>query len=300
MDILFYAAVAACILVLIKFRLYRRQIQDICRQLQFMQSHDTNKRIQTTLTAPEILSLTGQLNAVYDGQAAYRICLQKKDRRMKELLANVSHDIRTPLTSLKGYFQLLLLEEDTAKRMKYTRIMQEQLDELTGLLDELFTYTKLQNEDYALELGRENFTGLVLETLFSFYEELKKQGIEPEMEIEETPCFVTCNPLAVKRVLANIIRNAVLHGNGQIVIRYHIIEETSVCFTCENTLQSPERIDMAQIFDRFYKADPARSRHSTGLGLSIAKGFAEKMGGQIEAELAGEWFLVRLRMGCFS
>lgn len=284
-----------CMILLTKYFLYRRQILDICRQLEFIKNHETNKRMQTTATTPEILALARHLDQIYDGQDAYRNNLKSKDRRMKEMLVNVSHDIRTPLTSLKGYFQLLLLEEDAGKRDRYADIIQEKLDELTMLLDELFTYTKLQNEEYTLEMGQENFTELVLQTLFSFHEGLKKQGITPQMDIEDTPYFVVCSPSAVKRVLANIIRNAMLHGNGQIVIRYYTQGE-SVCFTCANTLLSPDSIDMTQIFERFYKADTARSRQSSGLGLSIAKGFVDKMGGQIEAELDGNWFLVRLKM----
>lgn len=284
-----------CMIILTKYFLYRRQILDICRQLEFLKNHETNKRMRTTLTTPEILALTRHLDEIYDGQDAFRNNLKAKDRRMKEMLVNVSHDIRTPLTSLKGYFQLLLSEEDTCKRDSYASIMQEKLDELTVLLDELFTYTKLQNEEYHLEMTQENFTELVLQALFSFHEGFKKQGITPQMDMEETPCFVVCNPSAVKRVLSNIIRNAMLHGDGQIAIRYYT-EGEYVCLTCANTLLSPDSIDMAQVFERFYKADAARSRHSTGLGLSIAKGFVEKMGGQIEAELDGDWFLVQVKM----
>ncbi len=247
------------IAIFIKYILYRRQIRDICRQLQFLQEHLTNKRIQTTLDSPEILLLVSQLNELYDSQDSFRAGLQKKDRRMKEMLANVSHDIRTPLTALKGYFQLLLTEDDPQKK---------------------------------------NSHAVVLETLFSMYEMCKTHGMRSQLDIWEEPCPVRCNPLAVKRVIENIIRNAVLHGAGEVEISYYI-EETRVCFTCKNTLESPQSVDMTQIFERFYKADLARSRQSTGLGLSIAKGFVEKMGGGIQAEIEDGKFVVRVYMERF-
>ena len=286
------------IAIFIKYILYRRQIRDICRQLQFLQEHLTNKRIQTTLDSPEILLLVSQLNELYDSQDSFRAGLQKKDRRMKEMLANVSHDIRTPLTALKGYFQLLLTEDDPQKKNRHAVVISDKLEELTGLLDELFTYTKLQNEEYELELETADFTAIVLETLFSMYEMCKTHGMRPQLDIWEEPCPVRCNPLAVKRVIENIIRNAVLHGAGEVEISYYI-EETRVCFTCKNTLESPQSVDMTQIFERFYKADLARSRQSTGLGLSIAKGFVEKMGGGIQAEIEDGKFVVRVYMERF-
>ena len=287
--------IISAIIILIKYILYRRQIQDICRQLQFLQKHDTNKRIQSALACPELLQLVRQLNDIYERQDAFRTGLHKKDRQMKEMLANVSHDIRTPLTSVKGYFQLLLTEEDMQKKAGHAAVIRDKLDELTGLLDELFTYTKLQNEEYVLELAETDYTAIVLQTLFSMHEIFRKQGIEPELDIMEESCYVCCNPAAVKRVIENIIRNAILHGAGEIRLHYYI-EETAVCFCCENTLESPESIDITQVFERFYKADRARSRQSSGLGLSIARGFVEKMGGRIAAGIRGDRFVVRVFM----
>ncbi len=295
MEIFVCILLILCIIVMIKYFLYRRQIQDICRQLQFLQTHDTNQLIHTSLHAPEILTLAEQLNHVYEQQRMFRIDLQKKDRHLKEMLAHISHDIRTPFTALKGFFQLLLLEEMQEKKDTYAAIIETKLDEVTKLLDELFMYTKLQNEEYTLVLERENFTQLVLDVLFTFYEGFKQQDIHPQMKMKEDACFVLCNAMAVKRILTNMIRNAMLHGTEQIVIDYHS-NDTKVCFLCKNKVQDPDKIDMERIFERFYQADQARSRQSSGLGLPIAKGFAQKMGGTLTAKLEDGWFAVRFEM----
>lgn len=284
-----------CTIFIIKYFLYRRQIQDICRQLQFLQTHDTNSLIRTSSHEKEILALAKQLNSIYEQHRMFRINLQKKDRRLKEMLAHISHDIRTPFTALRGFFQLMLLEEAQEKKDAYAAIIQTKLDEVTKLMDELFMYTKLQNEEYTLVLARENFTQLVLEVLFTFYDELKQLGITPQIEIEETPCFVLCNEMAVKRILTNMIRNAMLHGNGQIIITCHS-SDTQVCFLCKNKVQEPDKIDMERIFERFYQADQARSSQSSGLGLPIAKGFADKMGGSLKAKLEDGWFTLKFEM----
>lgn len=289
MNVLIVLMGVLIVWLVIRAVLYRQQIKSICRQLIFLRDHKTNKRIQTDLTRQEILLLTELINQIYDAQERKELCLQAKDRRMKEMLTNVSHDIRTPLTALKGYFQLLMTEEDPLQNSMYAKVMREKMDELTQLLDELFTYTKLQNEEYNLEIEACNITLLVLEVLFSFYEAFKQQGIAPVMEIDEQPAAVYCNDVAVKRVLSNIIKNALVHGNGNVYIQY-TIQNQQICFICKNTVAVPENIDIHQIFDRFYRADPARGNNATGLGLAIAKDLVEKMGGSIEARLEGEQF----------
>jgi len=101
------------------------------------------------------------------------------------------------------------------------------------------------------------------------------------------------NDVAMKRVISNIVKNAVVHGVGQLEIGYGV-DGGKIYFICKNKVAHPEDIDVTQIFDRFYKADKARSEKSTGLGLAISKEFTEKMGGSIKAELEGNFFAVKL------
>ncbi len=173
MDIKLIVAVAVlCILlvvVIIKYILYRRQVINICRQMVFIKENDTNMIIYNDIIEKEILNLTSLINLMCEEHKAKENILKEKDKRLKIAMAGISHDIRTPLTSLRGFFELLETETDTEKKKKYSKIIDGKLIELTELLEELFTYTKLQNEDYVLELGRYDFTKIVLGTLFSFY-----------------------------------------------------------------------------------------------------------------------------------
>ncbi len=284
----------ALLIMTIKYILYRRQVKSICRQLELLEKEVTNYRVRTDISEKEVKALAEHINYICDSHNQKEILLVKKDKHLKETLTNVSHDIRTPLTSLKGYFQLLMSEEDAEQKLKYADVMSERMNNLSDLLDELFTYTKLQNEDYKLELGEHDMTKLVLDTIFSFYDMFKKKGYEPELDIDEKSCMVTCNDIAVKRVVSNIIKNAVLHGAGEVRLSYKIFEK-NVVFTCENEVEHPEDIEVKHIFDRFYKADKARSEKSTGLGLAIAKEMVEKMGGSISAGLEGNVFRIEVR-----
>ncbi len=281
----------ALVIMTIKYILYRRQVKSICRQLELLEKEVTNYRVRTDISEKEVKALAEHINYICDSHNQKEILLVKKDKHLKETLTNVSHDIRTPLTSLKGYFQLLMSEEDAEQKLKYADVMSERMNNLSDLLDELFTYTKLQNEDYKLELGEHDMTKLVLDTIFSFYDMFKKKGYEPKLDIDEKSCMVTCNDIAVKRVVSNIIKNAVLHGAGEVRLSYKTGDD-GVIFVCENAVEHPEDIEITHIFDRFYKADKARSEKSTGLGLAIAKEMVEKMGGSIGASLDGDMFEV--------
>ncbi len=299
MDIKLIVAVAVlCILlvvVIIKYILYRRQVINICRQMVFIKENDTNMIIYNDIIEKEILNLTSLINLMCEEHKAKENILKEKDKRLKIAMAGISHDIRTPLTSLRGFFELLETETDTEKKKKYSKIIDGKLIELTELLEELFTYTKLQNEDYVLELGRYDFTKVVLGTLFSFYGTFKDKNIETELDIYEEQVIVTCNDVAVKRMLSNILKNAMLHGSGKIEIIYKT-ENGRVEFLCKNSVENPWEIDISQVFDRFYKADMARSKGSTGLGLSVAKELAGRMGGDISACIKDGMFIIKLVM----
>lgn len=286
----------ALIIVTIKYILYRRQIVSICRQLQFLENDMTNHKVRTDLKSKEILQLAELINDMCENHNKKEVILLNKDKRLKETLTSVSHDIRTPLTSLKGYFELLMSEEDMDKKLQYAGVMSERMDNLSDLLDELFTYTKLQNQDYQMEMREQDMTKLTLETIFSFYEIFKEKGYEPSLDIDEKSYIVMCNDVAVKRVISNVIKNALVHGMGDIKLSYKMEERNNdrkvIKFTCENTIPHPENMDITQVFDRFYKADRARKEKSTGLGLAIAKEMVERMGGKIEARLVGDIFKI--------
>ncbi len=284
----------ALAIITIKYIIYRRQVHSICRQLEFLENDLTNHKIRTDLTKKEVVKLAELINHMCESHNKKEIALINKDKHLKETLTAVSHDIRTPLTSLKGYFELLMSEEEPEKKLQYSRVMGERMDNLSDLLDELFTYTKLQNEDYKLELEKQDLTKLVLDTIFSFYEIFKQKNYEPELDIDDRSYIVNCNDIAIKRVISNIIKNSIIHGMGKIKISYKITEDGKISFECSNTIAHPENMDVSRVFDRFYKADKSRKEKSTGLGLAISKEMVERMKGTISASLIGNTFEIKV------
>ena len=165
------------------------------------------------------------------------------------------------------------------------------------MLEELFTYTKLQNETYELKTEGINVTQILKETLFSYYDNWVSHGITPRFELTEEPVFIQGNNQALRRVIQNIIKNGLDHGNKEIEI-FLTKQGKHMKLIFRNQMRQGEKLDVNRVFDRFYKADQARSKNSTGLGLSIAKGLVMKMKGSIKAELEDGWFGIEIEFLC--
>lgn len=276
---------------------YKRQVKDICRQLRFLQECDSNMLITTEMKKGHIEELAELLNTLLKERKKERADYQKKERMIADIYTNLSHDIRTPLTSLDGYFQLLEETQEENDRKRYIQIIQERIESLKEMLEELFTYTKLQNGTYELKLEPQNVGQILKETVFSYYDDWAEQEISPQFEITEEPVWIRGNKQALRRTIQNIIRNGLDHGNKEIRIQLSR-NEKQMELVFQNKIEPGEQIDISRVFERFYKADKARSKSSTGLGLSIAKGFVQKMHGEIAAEIKEDWFCIKISFPC--
>ena len=276
---------------------YKRQVKDICRQLRFLQECDSNMLITTEMKKGHIGELAELLNTLLKERKKERADYQKKEQMIADIYTNLSHDIRTPLTSLDGYFQLLEETQEENDRKRYIQIIQERIESLKEMLEELFTYTKLQNGTYELKLEPQNVGQILKETVFSYYDDRAEQEISPQFEITEEPVWIRGNKQALRRTIQNIIKNGLDHGNKEIRIQLSR-NEKQMELVFQNKIEPGEQIDISRVFERFYKADKARSKSSTGLGLSIAKGFVEKMHGEIAAEIKEDWFCIKISFPC--
>lgn len=276
---------------------YMRQVKDICRQLRFLQECDSNMLITTEMKKGHIGELAELLNTLLKERKKERADYQKKEQMIADIYTNLSHDIRTPLTSLDGYFQLLEETQEENDRKRYIQIIQERIESLKEMLEELFTYTKLQNGTYELKLEPQNVGQILKETVFSYYDDWAEQEISPQFEITEEPVWIRGNKQALRRTIQNIIKNGLDHGNKEIRIQLSR-NEKQMELVFQNKIEPGEQIDISRVFERFYKADKARSKSSTGLGLSIAKGFVEKMHGEIAAEIKEDWFCIKISFPC--
>ena len=170
-------------------------------------------------------------------------------------------------------------------------IIQDRIKSLKDMLEELFTFTKLKNASFQLELSKCCINQMVKDTIFSYYDEWMEKEIQPHISITDTLLYMKGNEQAIRRVLQNIIKNGLDHGEKEVDISLQEMEQ-KIVIEIKNKVYHPENIDITQVFTQFYKADMARSKTSSGLGLSIAKEFVLQMQGEISARIEEEKFCV--------
>lgn len=282
----------------------RAQLRDINDQLDFLYENDTNMLIGTDTNLIYLGQFKQRVNRFVEQWHKKRAEAAKKEQMISDTYTNLSHDIRTPLTSLDGYFQLLKDEKDEKLQAHYIGIIQERIASLKDILEELFMFTKLKNDTFKLEMDRCCVSRLLKQTVFSYYDEWKMRGIEPVVDICDEQIFILANTQALKRVFQNVIKNGLVHGKSDIEIRLYTKTLGNVSdknkgnrmvnISVSNTIENPENVDVSQVFERFYKADEARSVTSSGLGLSIAKELVERMDGKINAQIEDNRFCINI------
>ena len=275
-------------------RIYRRQVQQLCRQLKFINENETQQRPTVDINTREFKELADEIAALTDRVREIEVKHMRQDEALRETIANISHDIRTPLTSLDGYFQLLTSEElPQEKKAQYAEIIRSRITSLNDMLDELFTYAKLQDPNYELELSPMDMTAATADIVLSFYDEIRKSGNEPKIELPEEPVMISAEKSSYTRIVQNLVRNALIHGKN-LSVRLAVDAGQAVLECSDELVNKDEPVDASRVFERFYKADKARGTKGSGLGLAISKELTEKMGGKIEAECEDGIFTIKL------
>ncbi len=272
---------------------YQRQVKDICRQLAFLMKHDSNMLIHREFGLGGIGMLSDRLNDLLELRRKEKQYYQEKETLIADTYTNLSHDIRTPLTSLDGYFQLMEACENVEEQRRYLNIIHERIHSLNEMLEELFMFTKLKNESYRLELTSCCINRILKETVFSYYDDWVRREIQPDIQITEEQLYIDGNKQGLSRIIQNVIKNGLDHGEKKIRIVLKR-EQNQAVLRISNQVIASEKIDIEHVFDRFYKADAARSKTSTGLGLSIAREFVRRMNGEIGAKIEENEFIVEM------
>ena len=270
---------------------YQRQVRDICRQLSFLMKNDSNMLVTGDVGFGGLKELMEILNQLLMRRKKEHKKYLEKEQMISDTYTNLSHDIRTPLTSLDGYFQLLEQCEDAVEQKHYMDIIQERIHSLKEMLEELFLFTKLKNENYHMEMKQCCVNQILKQTIFSYYDEWTSKGIEPDIHITDELLYIEGNEAALQRIFQNIIKNALDHGRKGIGFSLEE-KEGKALIRIWNEVQNTEKIDLEKVFERFYKADAARNKTSSGLGLSIAKELTQKMQGEISARMDGKLFCI--------
>lgn len=279
------------IIFILSFLLMKMKIEIKHMNKQTKIKLDTHARftISNDLQIKELNILCEHLNQMYEKFIKAELEEAKKEKEFKDMLSYIAHDVRTPLTSIKGYLQILQEESKSEGQEKYYHIINHRLDTIQNLLEQFFLYAKLMNDDYPLEESTCYVYQTCCGVIADFYPEFIQHKIEPHITFDNQDMQVMGNKDLLAHVFHNLIENAVRHGDSDIDI---VQCNHELIFS--NHMPKDMRVDVNSVFERFYKGDASRTKISSGLGLAIVKEAMLKMHGDVYAQMDGQIFQVHL------
>ena len=279
---------AAIIAILvIKIRMMQKSMDEICSCLSEHLSSDTNQLITVSSSDKHVRHLASEIAKQLTELRRQRRQYISGDRELKEAVTNISHDLRTPLTAICGYLELLEAEEMTDNTRRYVEQIANRTEALKALTEELFRYSVISSVS-DLNYEKVNVGRVLEDTLISFYGAFEQKNITPNISLPDSVIIRSLDKSALSRIFGNIISNAVKYSDGDFSVTMSDTGE----ITFSNTAFELSSVDVGKLFDRFYTVDSARK--STGLGLSIAKLLTERVGGCISADYKGNTLSITL------
>lgn len=262
----------------------KKQIVDITRQLIDINKDKDDKKLTVAFINKEIEELTKSINTTLSLKKQCEINNIKLQSELRQTIANMSHDIRTPLTSIIGYIQFCKLDNIVEEeRMEYLNTAEQRAKFLETLLNDFYELSLIEYLDYELKLESLNITRILQELLLGRYMDFLDKGLSPTIEMPKDSIYIIAEEKYLERIIENLLSNAIKYTKDKLHISL-VLEEETVLLKVSNTTDDLDSIDIDKIFDKFYMSDKNRSGKGTGLGLSIVKSLIEKISGTIEAD----------------
>lgn len=262
-------------------------------QIQRIKEEDTNNLVNLEIGMGDA-QLINEINSLLRLIRDERILYNRKSHDIEQMMTNISHDLRTPLTSALGYVRLAQYENtDEAERARELEITERKLRRLQELIDQFFEFYKVISEGKQPELTQLNLIGVLEESISHYYDDYNDRGRRIELNCPKSNVPILSNKDMLMRVFDNLTNNAMKHGRETLYIDVDP-HERIVTFK-NNTAE--KNLDPSHVFDEFYTTQTSRTAGSTGLGMAIAKQFTGLLGGSISADLQGEDFIVTIKLG---
>jgi len=265
------------LLLVAKIIVLQKGIEEIHTEFEKHLSANTNTLISTSSNNRHIKRLAAEINTQLRLLRKKRRQFENGDQELKEAVTNISHDLRTPLTAISGYIELLENEELSEATEHYVDTIKNRTEAMKQLIEELFRYSVITSSPETVHFEHISLNAALEESISSYYGALKAHTIEPTIVIPSKQVESYLDKNILYRIIENLLSNAIKYSDGDLEI---ILSHTGkITFT--NTTTSLNTIQVEKLFNRFYTVESAR--HSTGLGLSIVKSLVEQMNGQISA-----------------
>lgn len=267
----------------------KRNLRALTKEFEMLMTEEGNGELHLGSPSSDVEKFLEVFNAYLEKMRESQLAVQKKEQKLKDEITNISHDLRTPLTSMKGYLRLLEevnVTENPKEREEYLAITVKKTEQLQYLVEQLYEYTNLRDKVEALCLEKTELYGFFCNQILNYYHDFETKGIQVQLP-DEQQCEVLADKQALERIFANMIGNALKYGKD-----YWKIEIENTNSTVKMIFQNPANglteEEVSHLFERFYMQEQSRTVGGSGLGLTIAKMLMESMGGDMTAKLEAE------------
>ncbi len=278
----------------------KKNIRDVKKELKKTIDEDYNRQLRVTLLDKDVEALASEINRNLEYQKALKLETENSRRQLEQSISDIAHDLRTPLTVVKGNLQMLESEDLSPKGREYLGISRRKAESLKGMVDEFFELSVLESDSKPVEMEKVDITAFLTEFVVENETLIRSHNLSPEISFPEKSIFVQANRAILSRVFSNLMGNILKYAKEGFELGIHeeiVTEESAkkndrgtgknekkVCrIRVGNNVDDPSAIDIDHIFDRTYRADKARSDGSAGLGLYIARLLTTKQKGSITA-----------------
>lgn len=282
MEFIIIILIIVIIILLTYLFLYHNEVKHISKEIDNIKDLDSNTLIHSKYNLKNINNLIYKINNLLTESKNIKIDYGNKNKSLMKMMTNISHDLRTPLTSALGYIDIILksdLSEEEKKKDLIT--IEKRLRRLEELISSFFEFSKIISTNKRPALEKINLTSILEESVIVFYDDYKKNNREILLDCNQRKIIINSNKMLLTRIFENLIGNAYKHSNSDLNIKVEIENKVKIIFS--NELLDND-VDIDRIFDEFYTVDISRTKEGTGLGLAIAKEFTKQLNGNIYAE----------------
>ena len=289
-----YVIIILIILVLfllVRLLLLKKELKRVTKD---MKNNPDNNVMNLDFIDRDLQKMITEINVLYDRIMSIKAEGKDEERKIRESISMISHDMRTPLTSVIGYLQVAERADDKEEKNANIKIALERARYLNDLVNDFFDISLIESEQVDINIEKVNLPETICEEILAESHEIDKKGIVPEFGQSDRNIYIRADKKKLSRIMQNLISNAVKYSEGRLEFRIDDSEIGKI--TMRMITDSSKDIDTDRVFDRFYRDDPSRSKGGAGLGLYICKRFVEMMEGSITAEQTGKEFAITI---CF-
>ena len=291
--------ICVVIALVIKILLIRKEVRSVSGQMEALVSGRTEKMIDISFADSEIERLAGLLNQYNDMQRMIAASAVRDEEHLKDAVANISHDLRTPLTVMLGHLQLIDRSGLTEEQTRRIDIVIGKAQHMKDLVETFYEYSLINTSEYEMKEEKINVSNLLIDLISDNAPALETKGLEVNVDVPEHSVYLMADRNAISRIVQNLLTNAIRYSAGAVGITLSE-DGDGICLSVSNPVADPEQIDADRLFERFYTGDTSRRSGGTGLGLAVVKELVQKSGGKVSAECRDRELVITLRFAKIS